>query len=107
MKTYLAKVGEIKQDCLLFDASEAPVGRLAVRIAMHYVVKTNQLTPHTLILVLLLLLSMLQRQFSLVPRTLTRNMLISQDIVAVVKNTLLKKFVKLIQNVLLRTQFGA
>ena len=33
MKTYLAKVGEIKQDCLLFDASEAPVGRLAVRIA--------------------------------------------------------------------------
>ena len=33
MKTYLAKVGEIKQECLLFDASEMPVGRLAVRIA--------------------------------------------------------------------------
>ncbi len=33
MKTYLAKVGEIKREHLLFDASEAPVGRLAVRIA--------------------------------------------------------------------------
>ena len=33
MKTYLAKVGEIKPECLLFDASEMPVGRLAVRIA--------------------------------------------------------------------------
>lgn len=32
MKTYLAKVGEIKPECLLFDASEMPVGRLAVRI---------------------------------------------------------------------------
>jgi len=32
MKTYLAKTGEIKPECLLFDASEAPVGRLAVRI---------------------------------------------------------------------------
>ena len=33
MKTYLAKTGEIKREALLFDASEAPVGRLAVRIA--------------------------------------------------------------------------
>ena len=33
MKTYLAKTGEIEQEHLLFDASEAPVGRLAVRIA--------------------------------------------------------------------------
>ncbi len=33
MKTYLAKVGEIKREHILFDASEAPVGRLAVRIA--------------------------------------------------------------------------
>ncbi len=33
MKTYLAKVGEIKQESILFDASEAPVGRLAVKIA--------------------------------------------------------------------------
>jgi len=32
MKTYLAKVGEIQPECLLFDASEMPVGRLAVRI---------------------------------------------------------------------------
>ena len=32
MKTYLAKVGEIEQRCLLFDASEMPVGRLAVRV---------------------------------------------------------------------------
>lgn len=32
MKTYLAKVGEIKRECLLFDAAEMPVGRLAVRI---------------------------------------------------------------------------
>ena len=32
MKTYLAKVGEIKPECLLFDASEMSVGRLAVRI---------------------------------------------------------------------------
>ena len=33
MKTYLAKTGEIERGYLLFDASEAPVGRLAVRIA--------------------------------------------------------------------------
>ena len=33
MKTYLAKTGEIAQECVLFDASEAPVGRLAVMIA--------------------------------------------------------------------------
>ena len=33
MKTYLAKTGEIDGGCLLFDASEAPVGRLAVKIA--------------------------------------------------------------------------
>ena len=33
MKTYLAKTGEIKREPLLFDASEMPVGRLAVRIA--------------------------------------------------------------------------
>lgn len=33
MKTYLAKTGEIERQYLLFDASEAPVGRLAVRIA--------------------------------------------------------------------------
>ena len=33
MKTYLAKVGEIQREHLLFDASEMPVGRLAVRIA--------------------------------------------------------------------------
>ena len=33
MKTYLAKIGEIKREHILFDASEAPVGRLAVRIA--------------------------------------------------------------------------
>ncbi len=33
MKTYLAKKGEIQRDYLLFDASEAPVGRMAVRIA--------------------------------------------------------------------------
>ena len=33
MKTYLAKTGEIEREYLLFDASEAPVGRLAVRIA--------------------------------------------------------------------------
>ena len=33
MKTYLAKAGEIQREYLLFDASEAPVGRLAVRIA--------------------------------------------------------------------------
>ncbi len=33
MKTYLAKTGEIKPEVLLFDASEMPVGRLAVRIA--------------------------------------------------------------------------
>ena len=33
MKTYLAKVGEIQREYLLFDASEMPVGRLAVRIA--------------------------------------------------------------------------
>lgn len=33
MKTYLAKTGEIEREHVLFDASEAPVGRLAVRIA--------------------------------------------------------------------------
>ncbi len=33
MKTYLAKTGEIDGGCLLFDASEAPVGRMAVKIA--------------------------------------------------------------------------
>ena len=33
MKTYLAKTGEIEREYILFDASEAPVGRLAVRIA--------------------------------------------------------------------------
>ena len=32
MKTYLAKVGEINREYILFDASEIPVGRLAVRI---------------------------------------------------------------------------
>jgi len=32
MKTYLAKTGEIQREHVLFDASEAPVGRLAVRI---------------------------------------------------------------------------
>ena len=33
MKTYLAKVGEIERKHLLFDASEAPLGRLAVKVA--------------------------------------------------------------------------
>ncbi len=33
MKTYLAKTGEIEREHVLFDASEAPVGRLAVKIA--------------------------------------------------------------------------
>ena len=33
MKTYLAKTGEIKREHILFDASEMPVGRLAVIIA--------------------------------------------------------------------------
>lgn len=33
MKTYLAKTGEIQREHVLYDASEAPVGRLAVRIA--------------------------------------------------------------------------
>ncbi len=32
MKTYLAKTGEIDGGCILFDASEAPVGRMAVKI---------------------------------------------------------------------------
>jgi len=32
MKTYLAKVGEIQPEHILFDASETPVGRLAVAI---------------------------------------------------------------------------
>ena len=32
MKTYLAKTGGIEREYILFDASEAPVGRLAVRI---------------------------------------------------------------------------
>ena len=32
MKTYLAKVGEVQREHVLFDASEAPVGRLAVMI---------------------------------------------------------------------------
>ncbi|MDD4816782.1 MAG: 50S ribosomal protein L13 [Victivallaceae bacterium] len=33
MKTYLAKTGEIKREHVIVDASEAPVGRLAVLIA--------------------------------------------------------------------------
>ncbi len=33
MKTYLAKTGEIEREYVLVDASEAPVGRLAVIIA--------------------------------------------------------------------------
>ena len=33
MKTYLAKVGEIEREYVLFDASEVPVGRLAVKVA--------------------------------------------------------------------------
>ncbi len=33
MKTYLAKTGEIEREYVLVDASEAPVGRLAVMIA--------------------------------------------------------------------------
>lgn len=33
MKTYLAKVGEIERKYVLFDASEASVGRLAVKVA--------------------------------------------------------------------------
>ena len=33
MKTYLAKNGEIEREYILLDASEAPVGRLAVKIA--------------------------------------------------------------------------
>ncbi len=33
MKTYLAKNGEVEQKHLLFDASEAPLGRLAVVVA--------------------------------------------------------------------------
>ena len=33
MKTYLAKVGEIERKYVLFDAAEASVGRLAVKIA--------------------------------------------------------------------------
>lgn len=33
MKTYLAKPGEIERRHVLFDASEAPLGRLAVKIA--------------------------------------------------------------------------
>ncbi len=33
MKTYLAKTGEIEREHILFDATEAPVGRLAVRVA--------------------------------------------------------------------------
>jgi large subunit ribosomal protein L13 len=33
MKTYLAKVGEIERKYILFDASEAAVGRLAVKVA--------------------------------------------------------------------------
>ena len=32
MKTYLAKVGEIQREHIVFDASEMPVGRLAVKI---------------------------------------------------------------------------
>jgi len=32
MKTYLAKVGEIKREHIVLDASEMPVGRLAVKI---------------------------------------------------------------------------
>ena len=33
MKTYLAKNGEIERGYVIIDASEAPVGRIAVRIA--------------------------------------------------------------------------
>ena len=33
MKTYLAKVGEIKRDGVLFDAADQTLGRLAVKIA--------------------------------------------------------------------------
>ena len=33
MKTYLAKNGEIKQEHVLFDATDVPLGRLAVKIA--------------------------------------------------------------------------
>lgn len=33
MKTYLAKPGEIERNYVLFDASEAPLGRIAVKIA--------------------------------------------------------------------------
>lgn len=33
MKTYLAKPGEIKRECLLFDAIDLPLGRLAVKIS--------------------------------------------------------------------------
>ena len=33
MKTYLAKTGEIKQRCVIFDAEGGALGRLAVRIA--------------------------------------------------------------------------
>ncbi|MFA7230285.1 MAG: 50S ribosomal protein L13 [Victivallaceae bacterium] len=33
MKTYLAKTGELERGYIMFDASEAPVGRLAVKIA--------------------------------------------------------------------------
>ena len=32
MKTYLAKAGEIQREHIVFDASEMPVGRLAVKI---------------------------------------------------------------------------
>lgn len=32
MKTYLAKTGEIEREYILFDASEAPLGRMAVKI---------------------------------------------------------------------------
>ncbi len=33
MKTYLAKTGEIKKRCLVFDAAGIPLGRLTVKIA--------------------------------------------------------------------------
>lgn len=48
MKTYLAKKGEIKKRFLLFDASEAPLGRMAVVIANALRGKDQPTyTPHT------------------------------------------------------------
>jgi len=48
MKTYLAKKGEIEKRFLLFDASEAPLGRMAVVIANALRGKDQPTyTPHT------------------------------------------------------------